>query len=271
MSNELTLENSQPVELYEFVSDFQSYYYTSDNKTWVVDSKTYLPINLRRSSIKIGSHKDEKDEVEIEVPVDVDVAIAWAFSQSPPSLEVTIKRIDRANTTSYTMWKGPVSIIKIKGYFAIFKCPTRFTSILSSSVPVVQIQWQCNHTLFDDMCGVDRSSYSYTTTISSISSDGLTIGLASAGTGSNADYVGGEFLNTDTGERRTIVSKTGTSINLNYPMTQSVSDNVEVTQGCDHSWGPLSPQGCAKFSNLPNYGGFFSVPGEDRNFFQTGF
>lgn len=265
--SELSLDDSQPIELYEFTSLYQSYFYTSDILQQSADSHTYQPLSgLERSSITVGTHENDKDELKVKVPLTSQIAIDWAFGETPPDMELSIKRLDRAGGSTYLIWKGRVSTIEIQKHLAVMKCPTRFVSILNGKVPTILIQQQCNHVLFDEMCKVDRDDYKFTSTVAAV--NGSLVTLDDLGSELDVFYTNGELLNLETGERRTISAKTSYVVKLIYSMNISVGDSVEVTLGCDHI--RESPQGCQKFNNLPNFGGFPYIPGEDKNIFQVG-
>lgn len=284
MSNELTLDDSQPVELYEFTGAGETTYLTSDILDWNIDGNDYISTTgLKRSLLKVGTHEAEKDEMVIEIPTigeagtPVQIAYDWAFADHPPDLEVTIKRIDRAVGTSYVIWKGRVSTIEVQGIVAKIKCPTRFVSILNRRVPTVGVQPQCNHVLFDERCGLSRATYTFTRTVTSLAAppfiafSGGSLPASDGGLGPSNDFLNGEVLNTRTGETRTITGTnfTGNSVKVNYPFYDILlGDEIEITQGCDHN--QLSPYGCLRYNNLNNFSGFQLMPGEDRNMFEVG-
>lgn len=282
MSNELTLDNSQPVELYEFTSILGTHYFTSDVVDWDIDGNEYVSLSgLTRSAITIGTHEVEKDELQIEMPVrsntgdPIPLAYDWAFATHPPELEVVIKRIDRAVGTSYVYWRGRVATIEVKGIVATFKCPTRFISILDGRVPTIVIQPQCNHVLFDARCGLDRATYTFTRTVSGFFGDWVlfsgALPASNPGLGAHNDFLNGEVINTRTNETRTITAVNGTNngIQINYEFAELlVGDEIEISQGCDHNL--LSDYGCSRYNNKVNYGGFTLIAGEDKNIFTVG-
>lgn len=265
--NELTLEDSQPVELYEFSSPYNTYYYTSDVISWNIDSHDYLPISgLERGAILIGTHENDKDSLKIKIPLSTDVAQDWAFDVTPPNLLITIKRLDRAGGGTYTIWKGKVSSVSVEKHLVVFNCPSRFSAILNAKVPTVNVQQQCNHILFDNRCQVVRADYSFTAEVTAI--NGRTITLDNDEASDDDDFTNGEILVLSTGERKTISSKGGYTVTTIYELIVEVGDTVEITQGCNHLRD--STQGCQKFNNKPNYGGFLYIAGEDKNPFQVG-
>lgn len=262
-----TVDNSQPIEVYEFVGSYQTYRYTSDILSHTVSSSTYTPLpGLERSSLKLGTHEDDRDEIAIKMPVGTDVASDYAFQITPPNLEIIIRRVDRSGGTVELLWRGPVAAITVSKNIATFKCPSKFSSILQARIPTVMVQPQCNHRLYDSMCQVSRAANSYTTTVTNI--NGRVITLASAGSLGDTHFIGGELLG-PLDERRTIVGKSGTAVTVGYLFGKlEVGDTVELAAGCDHGW--ISAQGCPKFSNQANFGGFPFIPGEANNVFIVG-
>lgn len=268
MPGEDSLDDSQPVELYEFIGSYATFRYTSDLLSHIVSGNTYLPISgLSRSSLKIGTHESDKDELSVMMPVSVDIATQYAFQVTPPRLEIVLRRIDRAGGAATLLWRGPVQSITVKGDTATFKCPSKFSSMLSSRIPTIMVQPQCNHRLYDSMCKVSRAANSYTTTVTNI--NGRQITVASAGSLGDSTFVGGEMLCAAIDERRTITAKSGNVITVGYLFGGlSVGNSVELAAGCDHGW--TSANGCTKFNNHPNFGGFPFTPGESNNVFIVG-
>lgn len=263
-----TIDQSQPVELYEFIGSYQTYRYTSDLVPHTVSSQTYTPLaGLERGSQKIGTHEDDKDELTVSMPIGTDVASAYAFQVTPPNLEIVLRRLDRGGGGATLMWRGPVNSITVKGYVATFKCPSKFSSLLSSRVPTIMVQPQCNHILYDSMCKVSRAANTVNTTVTNV--NGRAITLASVGSFAAGHFIGGELVVPAVDERRTVVSVSGSIVTVGYAFGNiNVGNSVSLSAGCDHGWS--SAQGCTKFSNQVNFGGFPFTPGEQNNVFVVG-
>lgn len=262
--------NSQPYELYEFIGTYESYYYTSDLNSHTFNSKTYEPVaGLFRSEIVIGTHEETDNTVSIEMPIDIQLVKDYAFQVTPPELIVNIYRLQRAESSDYKLYlTGTISAISTENNIATFTIPTLFSEMLSGNVPTIYVQTSCNHVLFDDRCGVSRTSNSVTTTVSSIT-DNQTIVVSSTGSFDEGWFEGGELLIVGTGERRTISSQSGTTMVVNYVFADiSIGDSIQITAGCDHSFD--GEGGCPKFSNQAKFGGCPFVPGESNNFFRYG-
>lgn len=264
-----TIDQSQPVELYEFISSYDNYYYTSDNVTHVYSGKTYVPLpGLERSSLRIGTQDDDRNELSVSMPITAEVAINYAFQITPPSLQIVLKRFDRATGTPVQMWKGPVGSTGVSKDIATFKCPNVFSNMLQARIPTIMVQPQCNHALYDERCKVPRASHTVNTTVTNV--NGRAITVASLGSHSSSHFVYGEMVVPAHNEHRTIVSAAGNVLTVSYLFGRlEIGDSIEIAAGCDHGFD--SPNGCMKFGpNWPNFGGFPWVPGEFNNVFRTG-
>lgn len=257
------LENSDSdgyvAELYEFLGVANNYYYTSFASAQTFGGHTYIPVaGLKRKGITtttVGG--SSSGDLEIELPYDNPLASEYAFTDVPASLRLNLRRrhISDPDEAAAVIWAGEVGVWTVKGRKATFKVPSVFSVALETIVPKIRWQKPCNNLLYDARCKVVRASYQVNTTISS--SSGNTVTVASVGGWSGTEGVGGEIINNDTGERRTIVSHTGAVLTLKLPFSSfTPGDSVSLYQGCDHSG-----QTCKdKFNNIANYGGFLLIP-----------
>jgi hypothetical protein len=56
--NEVSVQDSQPIELYKFVGSFKNYLYTSSDRVEVFAGENYQPIAVTRSRVKAGTQED---------------------------------------------------------------------------------------------------------------------------------------------------------------------------------------------------------------------
>lgn len=268
MSNN-SVDNSQPIEFFHFTGTYRSYHYTSDYLPHISMGEVCEPLpGLVRSAIKVGTHEDDREEMKVEVPVSAQVVKDYAFQTTPPRLNLKIIREQRDGSSSVTIWDSKVTAISSSEHMATFKSPSQFSTMLSDEVPTVYIQSQCNHILYDSMCKAPRENYIHSAVVASI--HGIReVRLDSAGSFPENWFRRGEFLVPLTGEYRTIVKVEGDIVTLSYQMSLlEVGMEIEMTAGCDHIWN--SPDGCVKFENQVNFGGFPFVPGDHNNLFQSG-
>lgn len=265
---ELSTDEGAPLELYEFIGTYRSYFMTSDAIAYTLSGKTYLPTpGLKRDEIIISSHEDDAKDLNIEIPITEQMVIDYGFQTTPPALDLVIHRIHRGTGTDVTYWAGPVTSFVINGDKAKIRSPSKFQILLSGNVPNVYVQPVCNNALFDARCKVPRVANSLDTSV--LTYGGLIVVLPSLGGFPDGFFVGGEIVIPAYNERRMITAQAGTALTINYPFVGMASGTtVQVTGGCDHSYE--GPNGCPKYANQRNFGGTPFAPGESLNPFTKG-
>jgi uncharacterized phage protein (TIGR02218 family) len=246
-------------ELYEFLGAANDYYYTSFASAQTYGGHTYTPMpGLKRKGITtttVGG--SSSGDLEIELPYNSALAAEYAFTDVPASLRLNLRRkhISDPDDAAVVIWSGEVGVWTVKGRMATFKVPSVFSVALETIIPKVRWQKPCNNLLYDGRCKVVRNDHKVDTTISSATDSTITV--ASVGTWVGTEGVGGEVVNNVTGERRTIVSHSGTVLTIKLPFSSfTPGDSVTLFEGCDHSG-----QTCKdKFDNIDNYGGFLLIP-----------
>ena len=265
---EESISDSAPFELYEFVGTYQNYYMTTDAIPHILNSFMFNPVaGMKRGGLKVGTHDDDNVDITIDIPIIEQIVKDYAFQTTPPSLSVTIYRLQRDAGTYVAYWKGPIASITVNDEFATFRIPSKFGSILQGNIPNVYVQPPCNNVLFDELCKVSRVANSLDTQVTAI--EGRNISIPSIGAFPNGWFIGGEVAIPARNERRMIVNQSGTVLTINYEFSRiAVGTSIQVTAGCDHSY--LGANGCPKFANQRNFGGCPFVPGESNNVFVTG-
>lgn len=268
---ELSDDDGQPIELYEFVGTYKTYYYTSAAEALVFLSKTYLPVpGLKRSTVKAGTSDEDNSDVTLDLPISNTLIKDYGFQTTPPSLVLTIYRIHRGSSVPAAYWRGPVTQISLNGLKARVRVPSRFGYILQGNVPNVYYQPPCNNILFDERCKVSREDNTVNTTVQSVT--GRVIVVQSIGAFPANWFRGGEIVIPATNERRMIIDQDTTDLRkltVNYAFARiSFGVAVQVASGCDHDF--RSVNGCPKYSNQKNFGAMPFMPGESNNPFTTG-
>ncbi len=263
-TDEISVHDGEPVELYEFVGPLVSYLYTSWHESVTHATKTYIPTPMKRTAI-IGGAQGEVPPVQIELPYDSDLVADNAFQISPIGLFLTIRRLHTVSGDSIIYWSGEVTDIVVHGKIAVLNVPSILSTALVSQIPSVWYQGQCNHVLYDSRCTIVRASNKVSTTISAILTDEVTIQVGSVGAEPDDTFRAGEIVIPSLVERRLILRQSGTVLTINFPFRAAqVGNPVDLYKGCDHT-----PTVCRdKFSNIVNFGGHPFVP--DINVFQEG-
>ena len=253
---EKSAASGSPIELYKFVGNYNTYRFTS----WATDitnaEGTYTATNIKRAKIERGT-QDEDLSVELELPFNNPMVLEYVYAVAPPSLVMELRRAhpDDLNDT-LLQWQGQVLSWNVQNGIAKLKVPSLLSYALNGPLPAVKYQAPCNAVLYDTRCQVVEATYS-SVGISVISVTDEIVVLASSPFADGACNAG-EMEFVSGGERRMIVSNTGTSFTLSSPFANLVaSDVVTIYQGCDHA---LAGDCINKFSNGRNFVGFPLVP-----------
>jgi hypothetical protein len=253
--NEVSVQDSQPIELYKFVGSFKNYLYTSSDRVEVFAGENYQPIAVTRSRVKAGTQEDTNLSLDLDIPFDTEVVTDYAFSNVPPKLELTVYR-KQPDDTFAIFWTGLVRGLEVSDRTGKIKVPSVFSLALSGECPNIHYQVPCNHVLYDSHCQVSRAANTFTEHVQAI--DRTDISLVGIPTSAN-DLRGGEIINVRNGERRLILTNVGTLVTIGYAFADLlVGDEVQLARGCDH----LGRTGDCKlkFNNYINYGGFEDIP-----------
>lgn len=272
LESEVSVHGGKPVELFRYAGTYQTFRYTSAPKviSFQADDEAeafdYLPIAMKRSTVKHITQDDDGGEVTIDMPVKTDIITAYGFQIAPPELKLTVFRMH--NPGEYIRyWHGHVENISVAKGVATIRVPSEFAAALNADFPNVFFQGPCNHNLYDARCKVDPALWSFATQVTSI--NGNEVKVASIG-GLSGKLIGGDAV-LNSGERRTIVSEngadeTGQRFMVKYPFAGiQVGDGITVMAGCDLSWNGDCD---TRFDNTINFGGFPFIP--NVNVFSSG-
>ena len=255
---EQSVQDSAPIECYRFAGSFKTYRYTSSDRQETVAGELYMPIPVTRSQIKSGTHEDNAISLDLQFPCDTEVIVDYAFAQVPPRLDLTVLR-QQFDGDFQTIWSGVVRGFDIVGRNAKIRVPSIFSFALEGELPGPRYQTPCNHLLYSGRCGASRVANTFVGTIQSV--NGASISLTGIPTTTN-DLRAGEIINMRNGERRLILTNTGTAISIGYPFADLIpGDPVELLRGCDHRG--RNGDCLNKFDNYVNFGGFEDIPADN--------
>ncbi len=273
---EESVEDAQPVELFKFSNLEDVFTYTSGQIPVIFMAETYTPRPVTRGPDDVQT-LDAKRQMVVKMPVD-DPFIARYIATLPATQDqFQLWRLHTSDTPTpevREIFCGKVSNVAISGNEALVNILS-FGSILGRTIPQQTTRNLCNHVLYDTRCKVVDTSFSMATTVTSISSDGLTITIdggtnvifdtglqLSAQLTADAAYFDGGLLQRSVLEARMARSVTDVGGNVAdivvlIPFaTISVGSTLDLFAGCDHQF----PTCRTKFTNQRNYGGFPYVP-----------
>lgn len=251
-------EASVPIEGYKFIGSFQTYRYTSSERVETINGEQYLPVAVSRSRVKAGTQEDDSLSLDLTIPFNVPVVMDYAYSQTPPKLELEVYRQQAGDPEAWTLyWQGKVRGFSVEDRKATIKIPSIFSLALQGEIPNVYYQVPCNHVLYDNRCKASRILHSVERTVLDTSPTLIQI---SSAPGADGLFAAGEIINMRNGERRLILSNVLDAITIGYPFVDLLpGDTVELAKGCDHSLAVCK----AVFDNVVNHGGFKYIPADN--------
>lgn len=269
-TEELSVQDGAPVELYDFSQGPSEWHYTSAELiALTVDGTTYTSAPIERTSIE-STPENARNALKLTVPRNFPVA--ELFRVAPPSevIDLTVRRIHRADAEGspqdlVVAWIGRVLSCEFSGAKATLQCEPISVSLAHTGLRRV-FQVGCPHVLYGAGCTLSKTDFDHATTVVSI--DGNVLEIASSD--GAYSYSGGfvEWVNDDgVTERRfieTAVVGDGSPARMELTLMQpfagiAVSDAITIYPGCDHTLTTCNET----FNNALNYGGFPFFPGKN--------
>lgn len=272
-----SLEDGQPIELFLFTNNEETFAYTSGPDPVTFGPNTYTPLPISRTKPNLEQVTTARNLV-VKVPITEPFARRY-LSFVPASLDTCIvfrqHSTDGGSPETIQFFTGEVTNVTFKDNEAQINVQN-VGSILERLVPQQTCRNGCNHILYDTKCAVVESQFRIDTVVTGISSDGLTItvdgstntfpdtGLQlSAQLTADASYVLNGILERNSGDEnrmvRATIDQTGNIVDCTilFPFqTLALGTALKLLAGCDHKF----PTCIAKFANQDRYGGFPFVP-----------
>ena len=236
----------KPAEIYDFLNDQTTYRVTSADETITYDGNTYEPAYIFRERT---GHNSQMTVSRLQINVDKLQDEVKSYLTAAPLDEtwVRVMRIFRDQPTgeeAQVYFVGTIATLQVKGRAATLNCEG-LERFMSQGVPRLRYQRLCPLSLYGVQCGVDKTSFDQSVTLSAIGSDLVTLTGTNFGLQSSGYYDLGwiEW----SGYRRMITSHSGTSVVLrHYIPGLTDTDTVTAYAGCDKTMETCRD----KFSNL---------------------
>lgn len=255
IDDQLSVSDSAPVELYEFVTPQTTYRRTTFQSNWTYASNLYTRFTSERSE-GVVAVPGEGHDMDVSIPYD-DPIVRDNVTGIPAVLRstmvVTIRRHQQVSGETRVIWGGPVRGVTIAehGRVAKFRVPDGLEDALRSDCPRPRAQRKCNHKLYDSMCQILEVDHDHPTTVVSI--DGYVVEVATFD--ADEQYKNGQLE--FNGERRTIVAQDGTLMTIDAPFRGiAAASAVVLYAGCENTAEYCSSQ----FANIQRFGGMPGLP-----------
>lgn len=251
IDDEISLQNSQPIELHLFQSATTSWAYHSSNIGTTIDYSGY---SFAGETIKCSARSISSNSLKNQLTVSIALSNDFVAPYKIAPIEELIRyTLYRGQSGDYVQqWKGKVAKINFKRNVAeILVVPG--TQELKRSGLTKRFSIQCILPLYSSKCTVDYSLYSITGTISTVS--GLTVTATEFASKADNYFRGGVLI--ANGRERMIDYHVGNTVMLYSVLPGLVPGmSFEARRGCPHT-----DSACyTDFNNHLNFGGQPYIP-----------
>lgn len=271
--------------LYQFTVDRLGspvvYRRTAYERDITASSQTWTAVPIKHEALRRSIRLD-RDEVTIECRAE-----AWSNEFLPGRLTarvlVEISECDVSSGTGSNVtlrWSGEIISVTFEGPFvrAVARGPY---ALFDRPTPRLVIQPSCNHAVFDTLCALDRSAWTFTAVRVSNAGNQVTLGTwaRSGGLPTGWGYVNYFALGyiEKGNERFAVLKSTALSsgqVTLTLDRTPSAwgsGETVNVIPGCDGQVSTCrayhaTTNTLGRFDNFTRFGGFPYVPAKNPSF-----
>jgi hypothetical protein len=273
---------ARPVVLYTITTLGSVFRHTTRALDVVFGGHTFTALTIAHDDEQI-TQDPSGDELVIHLPITHPLVQRFAATGIPEqSVQVLVQELQSTASEAALSWSGPGQSLSISGHIAALRVPSATADALRIQIPVAATQKLCNHVLFDgglhggcapnpggDWPASTGNSdggpiaflFRNVVTVSSISSDGLTITLVSDGGLADGYFQFGKARALFAADAepedqiRSIMSHVGDVITVDLPFVATTAELAasffQLEAGCDHTMTTC----IAKFSNRANFGG----------------
>lgn len=251
--DERSIDSGNPIELYLFTYNENTYSYTSGVKsyTYIEDGVSYEfnPDFIQRSdNLKLGNSNGTQETCTVTVARNNNVALL--YQGAPPeqdSVRLRIYRVHGDISADYIkILDGVVSQVAFKDSTA--EMTINIESVLKRNIPKGSLSYYCQNVLFDNKCCLDANNFGKKFHVDKI--DHLTIrSQALADEGDN--YYTDGFIKMGNAYRQ-IRSHIGNTIVIKYPIgAYDRAGSFVAYPGCNGLFSVCHN----KFNNINNFSG----------------
>lgn len=242
---------NEPIELFDFYDDLGHHWrYTSSDTEQMLFSSKFVPEPIHREPIEM-SESHFKNEVNLTVGRNNPLALLYIAGQVEVKVYLTIYRMQGIYSIIY--WSGVVAGV----VFNADEVPMIKATPRSSDLPRIgcrrRAQILCDLALYSNECGVDKSSFSITGTLSGVS--GILLTSATFATVASGWLTGGMIIIDNA--KRLIQWHVSNQIKISRQIVElETGKTFTAYAGCQHT----SIDCHTKFNNAINYGGIEFLP-----------
>lgn len=252
LSAEISIFGGKPIELYEFRRGNTSWHFNTSRKDFIYLSNTYSSVYVKRDNIR-STGANGRQALNITVAADNPLAVTYLGGMPAQATTLAIYRKHVGEDEIGQVWAGRVVNVEFSGDEATLKCEPISTALRRNGLRAMY-QVLCRHALYGPHCrAIDNR---ITASVAEVSGQNVTVGGFVLPP--QAKYFAGGTMRS--GDDAWLISdQNGVVLTLAQPPLGLISGaTVTLSAGCDHT--AFSNNGCAKFNNLDNFGGFPFMP-----------
>lgn len=222
---------------------------------------TYAPTAIDHDEV---AYSGEKSSGTLTLRVPRDNAVPGLFLAGYPSASIYLRvfEMEAPGEPPNVVWRGRIRSCEFGQLMATLTCTNGLEKLQRMGLSVAHPS-TCQWELYGPRCGVDRTVYERTGTITAISADGLTLTTTLSET--NDWFTAGLAIVND--NARMCIGSTGGALTLLAPIYGiAVGDAITAYKGCDRSSSATS--GCKSFNNYLRFSGD-ELP-DPKNYFAGG-
>ena len=251
-SHEISVQDGNPIELYEFSRGYAYWRFTSSAYEYVDGMNVYESDAVERTDI--GQTDDlNKGGIGISFPLNNYFAKEFLGAVPEKPTLVTVYRLHGSDGQKISYWKGRILSVKVEDYTIKFACESIFSSLKRVGLRA-RYERSCRHSLYDEQCMVSMDLLRTAGDV--YAQNNMVLSLTNIHT-LPSGYLNGGMVKDVDDVYRFIINHSGSTITIAKPYYRSVvGEELVVYPGCDKSMTQCN----SKFNNTINFGGFPWIP-----------
>lgn len=264
-SFEGSVESGQPVEFFAIEIGPVSYHLTSGEDQQTVLGNVYVPEVIHRGKIDLAQEA-RTTILEVMMPSSHPFPLSYVNQIPGQKATMTIYRLHRDDTPTpqvIVIFEGSVQSVSFEQQGKVARLavvPASYSK--ARTIPRFTFQGACNHVLGDARCKVDENAFKFTSTVTAVAGNVVT--LAGANAYPDRYFTAGRIDLLGAVDSRLVLAHVGSLLTILFPFGSGIlGTTVTAFAGCAHDG-----TACFGFNNTINFGGWPFIP--QKNPFNSG-
>ncbi|AEY69557.1 tail assembly protein [Burkholderia phage vB_BceS_AH2] len=252
LSAETSIFGGRPIELYEFKRGTQIWRFCTARKNTIFNGNVFQPTYIKRDNLRSTS-ANGRQALNVTVAATNPIPVSYIGGMPAQVTTLTIYRQHVGEPEVGQVWGGRIVNVEFSGDEAVLKCEPIGTALRRIGLRA-SYQVLCRHALFGPHCQALDNRISGN--VAQVIGQNVTVGGFTLPPQAKY-FAGGTMRHGD--DAWLIVEQNGVVLTLSQPPIGLKSgDAISLSAGCDHT--AYGENGCKKFNNLDNFGGYPFMP-----------